>query len=117
MSDDPLADFRRLKRRVQSDKDSVLKQENEAGKMVGGRRHRGSGSSRWSKSDASGKSFQVECKQTAATSFRITQEVLTKITREATACGKEPVVHVRFLKNNEDWVLIPAYVFRRLSSE
>ena len=115
MSDDPLAQYRRLKKRKQvSDKHTVFEQETEAGSLVDGKRHRGSGASRWSKSDASGERYQVECKQTGAESFRVTQEVLDKITREATACGKSPVLHVRFLKSDEDWVVIPAHVFKRL---
>jgi len=116
--DDPLARYRKIgKSKNTSDKDTVLDQESNAGRLVGGKRHRGSGSSPWKKSDASGPKFQVECKQTGAESLRVTEDWLKKITLEATACGKEPALHVRFLKSQSDWVMIPAYVFKRLIQE
>lgn len=119
MTDDPLAEYRKLRKPQSNDSTrlTVLKQENEAGSLVGGKRHRGSGASPWKKSDASGKQFQVECKQTGADSLRVTTEWLKKISQEAIACGKEPALHVRFLKAQEDWVMIPSHVFKRLIQE
>ena len=118
MSDDPLAKYRRVGKRDKnsSDKHTVFSHETDAAELVGGKRHRGSGASPWKKSDASSNVFQVECKQTGNESLSLKLEWLTKIEREAMGCGKVPALHVRFLKNQSDWVMIPAYMLKRLLS-
>lgn len=100
--------------------DDVLRQEEDAANLIGGRRHPGSGSMDGLKSDGSSRVFQEESKQTAAKSFRITLEVLNKIVIEARRQAKKPMVHIRFRKipDNmvvwQDWVVIPASIFGKM---
>lgn len=109
---DPLSKFRQFSRREDP---TVLRQENDAAALVGGRRHAGSGSSAWKKSDASSEQYQVECKQTEKASISLKLEWLEKLLAEAMPLGKWPLLHIRFLIGSEkDWVLMPESVFRKI---
>jgi hypothetical protein len=115
---DPMAEFRSAK----GDKSShqkVLTHESFAAELVGGKRHAGSGAMDGLKSDASSDDWQVECKQTEKRSMIIQLDWLEKITREATGCGKIPMLHLRLLAAEadiqKDWVCIPAKVFEKLT--
>lgn len=97
---------------------SVLAQEERAAALVGGERHRGSGSSKFRKSDASSVDYQLECKQTVKESMRLNLQWLEKVCQEAEGKGKEPLLHIRFLAAEahvgQDWVLMRSSEFERL---
>lgn len=109
--EDPLAFTRK-----RNDPQDTTAQENHIAKLVGGKRHRGSGSSVWKKSDASSHDFQIECKQTEKESIRVTLEWLEKISEEGAFQSKNPALHLRFLnasnKIDKDWVMIPERIFK-----
>lgn len=92
---------------------SVLDHEEEAAKIFGGERHRGSGALTGLKSDASSKDFQIECKQTEKESMRLELKWLEKITNEAVGKQKIPALHIRFTECRnvaaKDWVMVPAF--------
>lgn len=119
--EDPLNQFIALRQPNQSSTGSVLNQENDAADLVGGRRHRGSGASSYSKSDASSADYQVECKQTSNKSMSLKLEWLSKISSEALSRGREPMLHIRFLEApsdcSSDWVCVPADVWKRVNGE
>lgn len=116
--DDPLREYR-IKKADRTSPETVLEQENEAAAMVGGKRHRGSGSSMYLKSDASSDRYQIEAKQTEKKSLGLKLEWLKKITQEAFGRGRVPMMCLRFQANNDplvesDWVVIPKSEFVRL---
>jgi len=98
----------------------VTNQEEEGARLIGGRRHIGSGALSGLKSDASSAAWQLEAKQTAASSIGIKLEWLDKISREAGSQDKDPLLFVRFTSVpdemivEDDWVMIPAKVFRKM---
>jgi len=95
---------------------------------LGGRKHRGSGSSPWLKGDVSadplglGAEVLVECKATAGASIGVKAEWLIKVTREADEqAGRVPALALRFDRIGElaqgteaDWIAVPLSEFRRL---
>jgi len=95
---------------------------------LGGRRHRGSGSSPWLKGDVSadplglGAEVLVECKATSAASMSVKAEWLAKVTKEAEErAGRIPALAIRFERLEElapgaerDWIAVPLSEFRRL---
>jgi len=95
----------------------VTEQEEEGAGMIGGERHVGSGAISGLKSDASSKVWQQEAKQTASKSFRVTLNMLAKISEEARLQGKRAMVFLRFtevpdvMNMEEDWILIPRSAF------
>jgi hypothetical protein len=115
--EDPLCRFWSIDRPT-TQSERVKDQEEDAALVVGGRRHPGSGAFTGLKSDASGKDFQVECKQTEKRSLSLKAEWLEKINREAMGRGKEPMLHMRFLSMDpdtpQDWVCVPEIVWRKL---
>lgn len=112
---DPLMSYRSGQ---QKSEDLVRSQENRAGDLIGGYRHRGSGNNKFRKSDASSREYQVECKQTSNDSIGLKMEWLKKICEEAMGKGKEPVLHLTFNEAEsfvgKDWVLIRSDEFKRL---
>ena len=107
--------------------ETPTQQENRIASEIGGKRIRGSGSSKFAKSDidqATGVSFDPlkfrgECKRTDKKSMSIKGSWLGKITREAMAEGKEPCVIISIDGDRDpmaerDWVLMPVSVFKRL---
>jgi hypothetical protein len=115
---DPLQSFRTVS--VQSMHKNVIKQEEQAAAMVGGKRHSGSGSKIGHKSDASGEQWQVECKQTEKNSLVLKLEWLTKIQREAAAKNKWPMMHLRIESEADvpsDWIMIPKWLFEKANWE
>lgn len=118
--EDPLAVFRQkaIASPDESSPDTVFEHEEEAARIIGGSRHRGSGASPWMKSDASSDRYQLECKQTAHASMTMQWEWLAKISMEAAGQGKTPGMHLRFLRDvpgvSQDWVMVPAREFERL---
>lgn len=114
---DPMRDFFESQREKNTDHDSVFRHEEQAAELVGGKRHKGSGSVHGHKSDASSEDFQIECKQTEKESISIKLEWLDKISREAFGRGRKPLLHIRFLQadgimNQKDWILISAKDFK-----
>lgn len=100
----------------------VTEQEEDGAVLIGGRRHRGSGSVEKLKSDASSSRWQQEAKQTSHQSFKLTVDVLDKITREARTQHKYPMVYLRFTNMprekvaSDNWIIIPEEVFNILES-
>lgn len=100
-------------------------QERRFAREIGGRRHRGSGASQYAKGDgSSGKirpfdGWLYDSKQTKHSSFRVTADDLAKLTKEAMAVEKFPVMEV-LIKGEADpilertWVTIPKSQFLRL---
>jgi len=118
-SNDPLASYRRVRRAdPEAGPESVLAHEERAAGLFGGKRHRGSGSSPFLKSDASSSRYQIECKQTENASLSLKLEWLKKITNEAIGCGKIPALHIHFLRDigsvERDWVILPASEVERI---
>ena len=101
----------------------VIRQEEDGARLIGGRRHVGSGAITDLKSDASSDEWQQESKQTAKKSMSLKLEWLYKICVEAKTQDKRPMVHIRFTEIPEymvmpdDWVLIPAKEFKRLREQ
>jgi len=99
----------------------VREQEDEGARIIGGERHVGSGAISDLKSDASSEEWQQESKQTAAKSFRLTLDVLEKITREARTQGKKPMVFLRFtdipeeMVVEEDWAIVPKSCYEEMA--
>jgi hypothetical protein len=98
----------------------VTQQEEDGAALISGKRHRGSGAVEKLKSDASSSKWQQEAKQTSHQSFRLTVEILDKITREARAQHKQPMVYLRFSNMErgmiapDNWVIISEEAFRKL---
>lgn len=115
---DPLLRFRLSGNESSESSVSVRRQEEQAAELVGGRRHSGSGSQVFRKSDASSRDYQVECKQTEKESISLKLSWLEKISREAEGMGKEPLLHIRFLEAEDyvgkDWVMIRSREFEEL---
>lgn len=88
-----------------------------------GRRQPGSGSASYAKGDVRTGGlyggYLIECKQTKHASIRVTAKWLAKITEEALAEGKEPMLHFE-LKGadhpaaRQPWVAIPEWVLMDL---
>jgi hypothetical protein len=117
---DPVLGFvfgRDEKKRMRS---LVNEQEEEGARLIGGRRHVGSGAIEGLKSDASSSRWQLEAKQTAGKSIGVSLEWLEKISREARSQDKHPILFLRFTRIpsdmviEEDWMVIPASVFERM---
>jgi len=98
----------------------VDEQEEEGARIIGGRRHAGSGAISGLKSDASSAAWQQESKQTRNKSFGLSLEILEKISREARVQDKKPMVFLRFTDVPEhmavepDWVIVPKSAFEEM---
>jgi hypothetical protein len=94
-----------------------MAQEDEGAELIGGKRHIGSGAISGLKSDASSEIWQQEAKQTGGKSFRLSLDVLSKITSEARRQDKKPMLFLRFtdipdeMVVDDDWVIFPAKFF------
>jgi hypothetical protein len=104
------------------------RQEARIADLLGGSVQAGSGSSMFAKGDVrrggvsmSDRDFLTECKRTERENLTIRGEWLSKITREALAVGKHPALSIEVSLHDslveQDWVLIPASMFRRLISQ
>lgn len=101
------------------------KSEKRVAKDLGAKLHRGSGSGRGSKSDASLPAFRFEMKSTLTEAMVVEMAWLVKITQEALAAGQTPVVVCSFvdahgrsrLRQYADWVLIPRVTFQELTGD
>ena len=83
----------------------ATKRERALSKDVGGRRHTGSGSLWYKKSDASDGDFQYEDKFTEKDYYTVTITSLNKIEREARTVNKIPVFKFGLL-NKHDYVVL-----------
>lgn len=106
---DPLSSFRSVSMQTMHDK--VTKQEEQSAAMVGGKRHAGSGASRHCKSDASSEIWQIECKQTEKESMSIKLDWLKKIQIEASNKQKWAMMCIKI--QDEDWVMVPKWIFEK----
>ena len=86
------------------------KRELEIAKQTGGKRHTGSGSLWWKKSDASDSHFQYEDKFTGKDYFTLSRTVLDKIEKEARGELKIPVLRFGFIntKGVREFVVLRA---------
>ena len=87
-------------------KDKSIKREELIAKETGGRRHTGSGSLWYSKSDASDSTFQYEDKFTSKLSYRLNLSSLYKVEEEAQLSGKIPVFKVGFPDSKVDVAIL-----------
>ena len=96
----------------------ATKQEEAAADLHGGRRHKGSGSLPYLKSDASTRGkYRMECKSTAGLGIRITRADLDKIRSECDP-GQVPVYMMQFnepttLRTQDEWVMVPKKEWER----
>lgn len=118
MVDNPL--FRRARRRRGTDVGREA--ERKIVRERGGRLTPASGAMTGAKGDIDADEFLVEAKTTRAESLSIKREWLHKISGEAAARLKFPAVNIRFAAvdgrargPDDDWVMIPAGVYRRLT--
>lgn len=87
-------------------KEQSIKREKTIAKETGGRRHTGSGSLWYNKSDASDPTFQYEDKFTGKTSYRLYLSSLHKIEDEALFSGKIPVFRVGLQGGKVDFAIL-----------
>ena len=87
------------------------KREQEIARQTGGKRHTGSGSLWWKKSDASDAHFQYEDKFTEAEYFILSRTILDKIEKEARGEFKIPVLRFGFVgaKGTSEFVVLRAW--------
>ena len=110
---EPVTGFSFGKNDAKRDRRRVSEQEEEGARIIGGRRHVGSGAISDLKSDASSDEWQQEAKSTKHKSFGLKLEMLEKITREARIQDKKPMVFLRFtdipddMSVEDDWIVIP----------
>lgn len=98
---------------LRSTRQKSILQEEEAAKLIGGRRRKGSGSAPGLPGDAVSDRFLVECKYTARKSISIDLEGLRDLEENALNAGKIP-----FLVFGQDdgervkhqWVAVPVYL-------
>lgn len=87
-------------------------------KRSGGRRRAASGAAPGKPGDTKDQDYLRECKATRGAGMMVNGGWLRKITSEALALGKIPLVELRFEGQEEptpkDWVLIPAADFEAL---
>lgn len=80
-----------------------------------------SGATDRAKGDGEHGEFLVEVKSTSQDSFRLTRELLGKVTGQARATGMTPAVEVVFTDGagqpvrDGDWVVVPAWAFREMT--
>jgi Holliday junction resolvase len=118
----------RPSRYVKTDDGTPRAQEERIARRTGGKRVGGSGASMYSKGDvrdvtASDVEFLVECKQTIHASISVKWEWLRKITAEANAVQKEPMLTIEIKGGQKDplvdrdWVMVPARVFEQMKGD
>lgn len=97
------------------------KQERRVAKRTGGRRQPGSGSQAHSKGDVKAGKIDpilIECKTTNKKSIRVEKKWLVKITREASAQQRDPVLVASFPEMpsdvDRDWGIIPMQLLTAL---
>lgn len=95
------------------------KSEDRAASMVGGRKTKASGACQHDKGDAKSKNYLLECKSTDKKSIALKTEWLRKISGEATAKNKIPLMFLTFedLGPERDWVMMPKTLFEEVFSE
>lgn len=101
------------------DKKSIsIDQEKKLAKLFDGRRQPSSGAFPGLKGDVKADNLLIEAKYTERKSFTITQDILIKITKQALAYNKIPVVAIEFatmpLGTSKDWILVEVDTFKEL---
>lgn len=102
--------------------------EKDIAKKIGGKRQPLSGALNEAKSDVVSDDFRVDCKYVHVKSFRLSLDILKKITLEAFGQNRAPMIQIRFEKSgpgavgeygcvDKDWVVIPLRVFEDLIGE
>ena len=93
------------------DSDISDKQERRVARRTGGRRQPGSGSQEHSKGDVKTDPILIECKTTNKKSIRVEKNWLVKISREASAQQRDPVLVASFPEMpsdvDRDWGIMP----------
>lgn len=94
------------------------KHEKDVEKRSGARRRAASGAAPGKPGDNKDEEFLRECKATKGAGMTISGKWLKKISSEALALGKNPLMELRFDGQEEptpkDWVMIPAIDFEAL---
>lgn len=82
---------------------------------VGGKRQPASGSLPFAKGDVKSSKFLYDAKLTKHASYKLSLEVLDKLSQEAMLEGRHPALQVRFGSSgamcSSDWVVMPLDVF------
>jgi hypothetical protein len=98
--------------------DMAKKQEKRVAKRSDGRRTPASGALPFAKGDVETRIHLLECKTTGKKSLRVEQKWLAKIARESRMKLRDPGLVVSFPDMpsdvEQDWVMLPLNVFRRL---
>lgn len=94
------------------------KHEKDVANRSGGRRVPGSGNIAGMPGDVSDPIFRRECKATKGGGTQIQAEWIKKISGEALAINKIPLIELRFEGQTEptpkDWIMIPSIEFQRI---
>lgn len=81
------------------------KHEKKVARLMGGKVTVGSGN-QMDKGDVKTDEFRVECKTTKAASFSLREEILCKITDEALATDRLPMVNIQFEATGNRYVIL-----------
>lgn len=105
---------------MRSNKQKSILQEEEAAKLIDGRRVHGSGSVKGKPGDAISPAILVECKFTSKKAITLSKSVLSKIEKDALSSGKIPMLMFGFsdedrVKSSNSWVAIPVYFMKMLN--
>lgn len=107
-------------RRNPKDKFAWQEHETHVANTFDGKKTFGTGNKPMYKGDVKSDKFLFEAKSTAKSSISIKHAWLDKISKEAFAYDREPVLHVRFVSppDNDicttDWVMIPERLFKKI---
>ena len=95
--------------------------EKDVEKRSGGRRRAASGAAPGKPADTKDQDYLRECKSTRGAGMSISGRWISKITAEALALKKTPLIELRFDGQTEptptDWIMIPAIDFEELLSQ
>lgn len=102
----------------ESMKSRVNRHEKEIADKLGGFRQPASGALEGMKGDVKLDDFLLDSKETDSNSLILSSKELTKITREASECGREPAIvatiHKLPVTVSKEWVLVPMEIFAQL---
>jgi hypothetical protein len=105
----------------ESMKARVNKHEKDIADDLGGYRQPASGALEGMKGDVKLENFLIDSKETETNSLILSSKELTKITREARECGRDPAIvatiHKLPVTVAKEWVLIPMDVFAQMLDE
>lgn len=95
-----------------SKKKKWQKHEKQISEIIDGKLTKGSGAG-YTKGDIQSEDLFVECKQTNAKSFRVTEQLINKLEKDSFGSKKIPCICVQ-LGNKRTFYVLPDYVFEEL---